>query len=184
MGAIPPIMPLLSQEQFHVLTEFSSAFRDGITIHVSLHNPRSLSILLRSAKFSQKVRRTLPDLFPASSLPEVAEGVQLCQQEDLTFPLPPRDFREVKSNRKASTVTEITDSRKKDYPLGLATARRPGGPCRRFDRRYAVLGQVLHRMDQNLPLPPFTMVRNLSPWGRRSSPRIARGVTILDARKP
>jgi hypothetical protein len=61
----------------------------------------------------------------------------------------------------------------------VATARRPGGPCRSLNRTYAALDHVLHRMHQNLPLPPFVIVPYFYPWTRRPPLHIPRGVTIL-----
>jgi hypothetical protein len=79
---------------------------------------------------------------------------------------PPIGLREVKSNRKASAVTEITDSKKNNYPpsnlIGTGFGWQPlGGRVGHAVvsiATYAALGHVLHRMHQNLPLPPFVMV--------------------------
>ena len=65
---------------------FGKASRSRVEDILAIFRNRYLTESSVIARLPQKVRRTLPDLFPASQLPEVAAGVQFCQREDLTCP--------------------------------------------------------------------------------------------------
>jgi hypothetical protein len=65
----------------------------------------------------------LCDLSPSSPFSEVAAGVQLCPQEDLTFVESTQlGLGDIKSDQKVSAVTEITNGTEKGTPV----RRNPG----------------------------------------------------------
>ena len=65
---------------------FGKASRSRVEDILAIFRNRYLTESSVTARLPQKVRRTLQDLFPASQLPEVAAGVQLCQRKNLTCP--------------------------------------------------------------------------------------------------